>query len=150
MAFPDDTSGLLLLLSILTFALPLGGGIFLQVVPQTYGYRPVPESGIRADSDTSTTLKRFKSNESNQEAGTQAEHLKDNSSEQSSLLSKSSTGSGPGDFPSHQEEEDRRRAEDEGSHRIDVRGLAMLKHGRFYVLWSLLGLLTGIGLMTIK
>ena len=105
---------------------------------------------MRADSDTSTTLKHFKSNDSNQEAGTQAENLKDNTSEHSSLLSKSSTGSGPGDVPSHQEEEDRRRAEDEGSHRTDVRGLAMLKHARFYVLWSLLGLLTGIGLMTIK
>ena len=32
----------------------------------------------------------------------------------------------------------------------DIRGVAMLRHSKFYQLWGLLGLLTGIGLMTIK
>ena len=33
---------------------------------------------------------------------------------------------------------------------VDVRGLAMLKHARFYQIWVLLGLFSSIGLMTIK
>lgn len=36
------------------------------------------------------------------------------------------------------------------SHRVDIRGLELFKHSQFYFLFSLMGLLTGIGLMTIK
>ena len=36
------------------------------------------------------------------------------------------------------------------SHRLDVRGLALLPRVEFWQLFAMLGLLTGIGLMTIK
>lgn len=67
--------------------------------------------------------------------------------ETSSLLSKSS-GSYPGDVP--YEEDETKGATDCDSHNLDIRGLGLLSHMRFYLLWLLLGLLTGIGLMTIK
>ena len=35
-------------------------------------------------------------------------------------------------------------------HRLDIRGLAMLPRPEFWQLFTLLGLLTGVGLMTIK
>jgi len=35
-------------------------------------------------------------------------------------------------------------------HRLDIRGLALLPRPEFWQLFTLLGLLTGIGLMTIK
>ena len=67
--------------------------------------------------------------------------------ETSSLLSKSS-GSCPGDVP--YSEDEAKIAKDHDSHDLDIRGLALLSHMKFYLLWLLLGLLTGLGLMTIK
>ena len=75
------------------------------------------------------------------------ESLYRNIEETSSLLSKSS-GSAPGDIP--YPEENAKAGADHDSHQVDIRGLAMLSTVKFYQLWSMLGLLTGIGLMTIK
>ena len=49
-------------------------------------------------------------------------------------------------------DEDRARSDSaaHNSHDIDVRGLAMFRHLEFYHLVLLLGMLTGVGLMTIK
>lgn len=65
--------------------------------------------------------------------------------EESSLLSKSS-GSCPGD--ASYEEDKTKNATNHDSHGVDIRGLALLSHMRFYLLWGNLGLLTGLGLMT--
>ena len=67
--------------------------------------------------------------------------------ETSSLLSKSS-GSCPGDMS--YDEDEAKSTMDHDSHDVDIRGLALLSHIKFYLLWLLLGLLTGVGLMTIK
>lgn len=138
-------------------------------VPQSYD--PLPGSLERSGSDASTLLQRTKSGDSRQsvrrlphEPGTQPESFhedtpKDPSSfnehetpsqgtvETSSLLSKSS-GSYPGDIT--YDEDEGKRSMDHDSHNVDIRGLAMLSHMSFYLLWSLLGLLTGVGLMTIN
>lgn len=67
--------------------------------------------------------------------------------ETSSLLSKSSS-SNPGDVPFRKDDE---HVEiNHNSHHLDVRGLAMLPTIEFWQLFLLLGILTGIGLMTIK
>ena len=150
----------------------LGGSFFLRVVPNSPAYTPI-SSSERSGSDSSTLLKRTKSEESkynntrlSTEPGTQAEtisshagDLKDTrrldeaeppssgTEETSSLLSKSS-GSAPGDFP-HLNGSSRVIAEHEPQH-VDIRGFALLSKMKFYQLWLLLGLLTGIGLMTIK
>ena len=65
--------------------------------------------------------------------------------ETSSLLSKSS---GPGDVPYQNGNAGPETNRD--SHHADIRGLALLSRMKFYQLWLMMGLLTGIGLMTIK
>lgn len=163
-AFPDNTANLLLLLTIATFGLIVLGGLFLHVVPHPQSYAPLD----RNDAASSTLLKRTKSEEMrNQfhEPGTQQEPTSPSDSiirspevaafdepegfradntETSSLLSKSS---GPGDVP----ETDKYPTQgDDDSRKIDIRGFALLSHTSFYMLWIMLGLMTGVGLMTIK
>ena len=170
LAFPDNTSDLLLLLAIATFVMVLVGAFFLRIVPNSPAYTPISE---RSGSDSSTLLKRTKSEENkynssrlSTEPGTQAETISSRSGdfkdsrrlvepehpdlgpeETSSLLSKSS-GSAPGDVP-FQNGSPRDITEHESQH-VDIRGFALLSKTKFYQLWLLLGLLTGIGLMTIK
>ncbi|KAL9000386.1 MAG: hypothetical protein Q9169_000903 [Polycauliona sp. 2 TL-2023] len=67
--------------------------------------------------------------------------------ETSSLVSKSSSSS-PGDVP--YEDSVIEPAVYHDSHHVDIRGFALLKQMEFYQLWVLLGILTGVGLMTIK
>lgn len=159
-AFPDNTADLLLLLTTATFSLIVVGGIFLRVVPPSQKYPPLE----RNSSASSTLLKRTKSEETrhrSHEPGTQqestspsdisspkepnlneSEEPRTGDTETSSLLSKSS---GPGDVP-----ETDKNAGDDDSRKIDIRGFALLSHTKFYMLWIMLGLMTGIGLMTIK
>ena len=66
--------------------------------------------------------------------------------ETSSLISKGSSST-PGDITDRHG--DAKAATDDDPH-IDIRALAMLPHLQFWQLWLNLGLLTGIGLMTIK
>ena len=67
--------------------------------------------------------------------------------ETSSLISKSSS-SFPGDLSNR--EENIEAASDENARHLDIRNISMLPYTEFWQLWLLLGLLTGIGLMTIK
>lgn len=171
LAFPDNTLSLLLLLAIATFTIPFVGSFLLRIVPVPQSYDALPSSPERSGSDASTLLQRTKSEDSrhsvralSHEPGTQHHSFhegvpKDPSyfnqheapsqgtEETSSLLSKSS-GSCPGDIP--YEEDGAKNAKDHDSHDVDIRGLALLSHQSFYLLWLLLGLLTGIGLMTIN
>ena len=132
-------------------------------MPQSYD--PLPDPIERSNSDASTLLERSKSGDSRHsvrrlthEPGMQPASKQPSSFEQneapsqgieetSSLLSKSS-GSYPGDVPF--EDNEAKGATDHDSHHVDIRGLALLSHLKFYLLWSLLGLLCGIGLQTIN
>ncbi|KAL8640980.1 MAG: hypothetical protein Q9228_002153 [Teloschistes exilis] len=67
--------------------------------------------------------------------------------ETSSLVSKS-TSSTPGDVPYRPDRS--QPAPENDLHYVDIRGLAVLKQIEFYQLWLLLGILTGVGLMTIN
>ena len=170
LAFPDNTSDLLLLLSIATFLMTFIGTFFLRVIPTSASYATIPKEE-RSGSDSSTLLKRTRSTDSkysagrvSHEPGTQPETIsygddtpKDptvfgepegpngGTEETSSLLSKSS---GPGDVPYQNGNAGPETNRD--SHHADIRGLALLSRMKFYQLWLMMGLLTGIGLMTIK
>lgn len=149
------------------------GTFFLRVIPNGPTYSPLSGSDERSGSESSTLLKRTKSTESRQgitrlshEPGTLHDSISfhegppndhqgivkpdarnPGTEETSSLLSKSD-GSGPGDVPYQNGEAKSAIIHD--SHHLDIRGLALLSKIEFYQLWLLLGLLTGIGLMTIK
>ncbi|KAF2456923.1 major facilitator superfamily domain-containing protein [Lineolata rhizophorae] len=167
LAFPDDTSNLLLFLAIGTFCMVFGGMFFLRVVPQpqtAYAALPTSDSdvsgverGFRRDSNR---LKRTKSGGSKRSLAGSAQDdpaapddrenvtvvpaAGDDLDERSSLMSKSS--SGPGDI----EADERPAGKSTHSHKPDVTGLALLKHLDFWKLWVMMGLLTGVGLMTIN
>lgn len=159
LAFPEDTSDLLLLLTIATFSMVIVGGIFLRVVPLSPDVHSVDRSN-----PASTLLKRAKSDDNRPrryEPGTQQEpssplehpstdtgpsmepeDLRQGDTETSSLISKST---GLEDVLETAKDD-----EDDHSRNIDVRGFALLSHLKFYMLWVMMGLMTGVGLMTIK
>lgn len=178
-AFPDNTSDFLLLLAVGTTGMAVISMFFLRVVPHTPAYSKVP-SHERRDRSDSNQLHRTKSGESrysgehpSEERGrpstisstpeADAHHdeiHKDRSvshrppkvsetdtDETSSLISKSSTESlrnvSHGDYGADS-------VTAPNSHRLDIRGLALLPKVEFWQLFAMLGLLTGIGLMTIK
>ncbi|KAI4095776.1 MAG: hypothetical protein LQ339_007139 [Xanthoria mediterranea] len=168
-AFPDNASSFLLLLSLGCLSLCYLSVAFLRVVPPTQLYTPVT---INEDRQTSNLLHRTKSKEDkahnhNEEPDTRSadlhasrplRHHLDGSSESvkppdkvldetSSLMSRSSNST-PGDATYADDHTESRAHHD--SHHLDIRGLALLKQVEFYQLWLLLGTLTGVGLMTIN
>lgn len=160
-AFPDNTSDYLSLCSVGTFGLCYCSIYFLRVVPHKSSYSAVPTAERRE----SNPLNRTKSKDSHHSVGSHSEEpgtLPDNArgslshnsgsnsdlkdlDETSSLISKGSSSS-PGDIPSQHV----KIATGQDSHHLDIRNIAMLPHVEFWQLWLLLGMLTGIGLMTIK
>ena len=117
------------------------------MAPQPHGYAPL----AKADCE-SVKLGGTKSEESRYHRGLRPDNLgtrndaPDDQDDVLSLLSESSDG--PGDLPDAAGK-DVLNEESDLSH-IDIRGLAMLRHIRFYQLWGFLGLMAGIGIMTIK
>lgn len=160
-AFSDNTSDYLILCAVGTFGLCYCSVYFLRVVPHKSLYSAVPTDERRE----SNPLNRTKSKDSHhsvgqhsEEAGTLPENARGSAShnsgsdsdlkdldETSSLISKGSSSS-PGDIPSQHVE----TASGQDSRDLDIRNIAMLPHAEFWQLWLLLGMLTGIGLMTIK
>lgn len=153
--FPGDTSSFLLVLAVATSATIFVSFFFLRVIhlPRTIGYTAIADSG-----SGSNVLHRTKSGESIPRQETEPGTASSSSThpviderdpatldETSSILSKSS------------EEEDLEAASTkhkqsssvDGMH-VDIRGLALLKEVDFWLLWFMLGLMTGCGLMTIK
>ncbi|KAL8765231.1 MAG: hypothetical protein Q9209_007624 [Squamulea sp. 1 TL-2023] len=168
-AFPDNTSSFLLLLSLGCLGMTYLSVAFLRVVPQGQLY-----TSIATDEDrrSSNPLRRTKSKDDklhhhHEERGTLPTDPHDSSplhhdpradcesmktpdkepDETSSLMSRS-TSSSPGDVP--YEDDSTEPAVHHSSKHPDIRGLALLKQIEFYQLWLLLGILTGVGLMTIK
>jgi hypothetical protein len=173
LAFPGDTSALLLFFSFGTSMLVLASLPFLHVVDHKTGtgYAVLPTSDrTRRDSNL---LHRTKSSSPRTSTLPQPEPSKPptfplsmhllhfcplplvscqrhhlvfdeqdgDSDETSSLLS------GPGDILP---EDDATSTRTNRSHCLDITGLALLYKIEFWQLWILMGLLTGVGLMTIK
>lgn len=58
--------------------------------------------------------------------------------------------SGPGDITPEDDAARKARHRSDRSHWLDVTGLRLLYKNEFWQLWIIMGLLTGVGLMTIK
>lgn len=168
-AFPGNTSGLLMMLSLATSLLVLVSIPFLIVVDHKAGtgYAVLPTSErSRRDSNV---LHRAKSNNSKYSASSLPQqeiskfyfhsHLfvapvtcqplpADEDEQDSASTETSSLLSGPGDIID--DDDDAASKKSSHSHCIDVTGLALLYKPEFWQLWVLMGLLTGVGLMTIK
>lgn len=174
LAFPDNTSDFLLLLAAGTFCMAFVPLFFLRVIPHTRPYARLPSDERRGRSN-SHSLTRTKSGESRYSAeysahepgrptavtssprtdmhrdkSPEVSHVNpsDGRDETSSLVPRSSTAS-----IGHVCCQENGRSEGDtvpDSHHLDIRGMALLHRVEFWQLFSLLGLLTGIGLMTIK
>ncbi|KAF1935785.1 MFS general substrate transporter [Clathrospora elynae] len=148
-AFPGNTSGLLTMLSLATSLLVLVSIPFLIVVDHKTGtgYAAVPTNErSRRDSNllhkTNSSGSKYRHIVVPQTEITVEEEQGDPSTETSSLLS-----SGPGDIIGDDDD----AASKKSTHScIDITGLALLNKPDFWQLWVLMGLLTGVGLMTIN
>lgn len=161
---PGDTGDFLMLLACGTFGIVFVGFFFLRVLPHSH-YSTVST----APRDASNRLHRTKSEESKHRAeqarlepgrstfvaahihkpqvlnhndiGVEApEGSMSETDETSSLMSKSTTSS-LGDEEINVKDH---------AHRVDIRGFHMLPLIEFWQLFALMGILTGVGLMTIK
>lgn len=168
-AVPGDTGDFLMLLAAGTSGIAFIGFFFLRVYPHPH-YSALSASSGRRLSD-SQRLHKTRSEEGKQRSeqsviepggsSSIAPHLSDGnilnrddigedapesllvvSDETSSLLSTTSSSS-PGDEPEEPIVKDH-------AHRVDIRGYKMLREGEFWLQWAIMGLLTGVGLMTIK
>lgn len=161
-AFPDSTGDYLLLLAVGTFCLVFVGMIFLKIIRPESQYEAVPggeRPGFsRKDSNHMRRTKGTHSGDASkgtidgENAGKQTPFLNPsfyfslltylypgNTDETSSLVS---SASGPGDIPdstphAHTQTE-------------EITGLALLQSPKFWQLFIMLGLLCGVGLMTIN
>ncbi|KAL8929195.1 MAG: hypothetical protein Q9208_001278 [Pyrenodesmia sp. 3 TL-2023] len=169
-AFPDNTSTFLLVLSTGSLGMCYVCVAFLRVVPRTPSYTSVPTHEERRSSNplqrTKSKEDKLRARRNDEEPGTQSSDphasmtsmpASNRSSEESRTLEASNgepnetsslISSTPGDVP-YKDNAAKTTTHDD-SHHLDIRGFALLKHTKFYQLWLLLGILTGIGLMTIK
>ena len=176
-AFPDNTTDFLLLLAVGTFTMSFVGFFFLRVIHHPSAYSAVPVYEGRGRNDVNP-MHRTKSGDSrlsgtrlSQELGRQSATLQDpalfhediskrsvshhvasevsnaDADETSSLMSKSST-CGSRDTPCREDISKPDAGHD--SHHLDIRGLALLSKLEFWDLFVMLGLMCGVGLMTIK
>ncbi|KAF2800949.1 MFS general substrate transporter [Melanomma pulvis-pyrius CBS 109.77] len=148
-AFPGNTSNLLFFLSLATSLLVLVSIPFLNVVdPQTataYAVLPTSER-TRRDSNL---LHRTKSNGSKySNSSVPRPEPIDNDEQDGDSDETSSLLSGPGDIIDP--EDDAASQKTHRSHCLDVTGLSLLYKIEFWQLWIIMGLLTGVGLMTIN
>jgi hypothetical protein len=161
LAFPDDTAMFLLILAILSFALNAISFFFVRLLPprkndvhmksglsdsqvlhrsKSYDTQDLPQARGQPEIPTPRKSAEVSSSQGGYD-GTSEEAGVD-TRETSSLLSKSSD-------PGSEEYEFRRPFEDQ-SEEVDIRGLALLRKSKFWQLFFIFALLTGIGLMNIK
>ncbi|KAL5388069.1 hypothetical protein PMIN06_011491 [Paraphaeosphaeria minitans] len=144
-AFPGNTSSLLAFLSFGTSMVVLAALPFLHVVDHRTGtgYAVLPTNErTRRNSNVLHQTRSNGSKHSSRYSGTSIPHMEPN--EISSLLS------GPGDIIPEDDAASRRSGKSNHSHCLDVTGLALLYKFEFWQIWVIMGLLTGVGLMTIN
>jgi len=167
---PGSTGDFLMTLASGTFGIVFVGFFFLRVLPHPH-YSAIPKSAGLARSD-SNRLHRTRSEESKNRAqqtpvepgrspslltplqvgdalnhydleGESPEGVTSTESDETSSLMSRSSSSASGDVSGEPIVKDH-------AHRVDIRGIKMLPLAEFWQLFTLMGILTGIGLMTIK
>lgn len=147
LAFPHDTPHFLLVLATGTVVLPLISFPFLQT-PEQQNYETIPqhESSILR---RTRQEKRSRPNTTTQEHDAELRPSFEQSSIENDNVSLFSNDSSDeiAEFEiSKNIEEDHQRQ----SSNIDIRGIALIRRLEFWQLFGMLGLLAGVGLMTIK
>ncbi|KIV97947.1 hypothetical protein PV10_01643 [Exophiala mesophila] len=162
LALPPGVNSFLVLLAVGTVVLPLFSLPFMRV-PNQHNYHHISQHENQALHRTSPSIGRPSYNNSSEPGALnnhhrQTAHSQPTSSrpptnpeppstENSSLLSRSSSEEDFGDL------ENSKHSESDRAHEpphLDIRGFALLPLAEFWQLFCMLGLLTGIGLMTIN
>lgn len=139
--FPDDTAGYLLLLAVVATSMVFVGMLFLRMIPPASPYEALPSDerpGLaRKDSNrlrrTSAHSRESSKGSARDEIGTPGETA--------SLVSNES---GPGDL------EEGKPYSTHHHQKPEITGFALLKTPTFWKLFLMLGILCGVGLMTIN
>ncbi|KAI9769811.1 MAG: hypothetical protein M1840_003805 [Geoglossum simile] len=151
LAFPGNTSDFLFLLAVGTFTIVFVSLFFLRVIPHPAVYDALPDNNTHLRTD-SNQLRRPKSAETRRslehELVNEASAISYSGIEETSSLISSSSSSSPGDVA--YDEEGVVNANSDNSHHLDIRGMGLLPKVEFWQLFILMGLLTGVGLMTIN
>ncbi|TKA70857.1 hypothetical protein B0A55_04981 [Friedmanniomyces simplex] len=144
--FPDDTAGYLLLLACGTTVMVFISMFFLQMVKATSPYEAVP-TDERPDLGRSNSNKLRRTSDHSRHSGRGSTSEIGTADETSSLVGSDDTSS-PGDVP------ERKHHPDHSHHhhhpKPEITGFQLLRTPKFWQLFILLGLLCGVGLMTIN
>jgi MFS family permease len=144
LALPHGTYNFLILLASGTVLLPVLGFLFLDVIPQSHTYDSLPQHEQRLHRRPSSDNPRPSTPNSSDDADPKPA----SEDEDASLLS--SPSSTPPNDPYPAASLPPHIAHDLSHPHRDVRGFALLPHPEFWQLFCMLGLMTGIGLMTIN
>ena len=164
---PGGTYNFLLLLATGTFLLPLISFPFIRIIPHhTYQHQPQherrqvlhrtrssgnhqpPQPDEPGAPGAPGAPKIHSPSEDVEEEPFSDPESQATGNEESSLLSKTSTQE-----QTAEDLESSKHAEPDRNHEhphLDIRGFALLPHAEFWQLFIMMGLLTGVGLMTIK
>ncbi|KAK5175536.1 uncharacterized protein LTR77_000675 [Saxophila tyrrhenica] len=133
--FPDNISAYLLLLAIGATTLVFVGMLFLRTVPPSSSYE-----AVSTDDGSSNRMRRTSSHSRHSSKASTGDEV-GREDERASLVS--SDGSVPGDIPEGKVHKAQPR-------KPDISGWILLRTPKFWQLWIILGLLCGVGLMTIN
>ncbi|MCJ1440813.1 MAG: hypothetical protein MMC23_001299 [Stictis urceolatum] len=161
LALPNNTAGFLLFLSIGTFLMIAIPAFFMRILPHSAKYSALlSEADNRAEEHKRS---RHRRRDTSTEPGTRDQSVSGPSSSEVSLLNETTRAEMPElskldtEDSSHAavdtsgDEDDSHSADDaHGSVYADLRGWALLRVIEFYQLFIIIGVLTGIGLMTIN
>jgi hypothetical protein len=152
---PGGTYNFLLLLATGTVILPLISFPFIRVIPN-HSYQHLPENEVLHRSRSSAERQPYiepgapntRSSPVDADDAFSSNPRYQSGDEESSLLSQTST-----EEQAAEDLESSKHLESDRNHEhphLDIRGFALLPHAEFWQLFIMMGLMTGIGLMTIK
>ena len=138
--FPDDTAGYLLLLAIVATSMVFIGMIFLRMIPPASPYEALPGDERPGLARKDSNRLRRTSAHSRQTSKSSTRGERGTLDETESLVS----SDGPGDL------EEGKPYVNRHEHKPEITGWVLLKTPAFWRLFIMLGLLCGVGLMTIN
>lgn len=139
--FPNDTGGYLLLLAIVATGMVFVGMLFLRMMPPASPYEALPGDERPGLARKDSNRLRHTSAHSRENSKSSVRGELGNSDETASLVS---SDSGPGDV------EEGKSYAHHHHHKPEITGWALLRTPAFWKLFVMLGLLCGVGLMTIN
>ncbi|KAB8337265.1 hypothetical protein FH972_021567 [Carpinus fangiana] len=154
--FSNNTGDFLLLLAAGTLCLNAASFFFIRLIPSS------KYSSIPSDDDAEPNRLHLTKSHDSEPSQQRGEFDHDSQAPNTSQPPGRTDGNGQyggisslesGTFEQHRHSQEESDHEDDAHHKpptLDITGLALLKHIEFWQLFAMMGLLAGVGLMTIK